>query len=130
MLCRATQDGRVIVKCTDKTWPTGGGNGKTRQYSCRENPMSSMKEQKHITLEDESPRLEGVQYAMGEEQRAITNISRKNELAEPNRKQHSTVAVSCGESQVQCCKQYCIEIWNVRSMNQGNWTWSSRRWQE
>ena len=25
-----------------------------------------------------------------------------------------------GESKVQCCKeQYCIEIWNVRSMNLG-----------
>ena len=28
--------------------------------------------------------------------------------------------MSVGESQVQCCKeQYCIGIWNVRSMNQG-----------
>ena len=27
------------------------------------------------------PRLEGVQYATGEEQRAITNSSRKNEVA-------------------------------------------------
>ena len=25
---RATQDGLVIVKRSDKTWPTGGGNGK------------------------------------------------------------------------------------------------------
>ena len=28
--------------------------------------------------------------------------------------------VSGGESEVQCCKeQCCIEIWNVRSMNEG-----------
>ena len=28
--------------------------------------------------------------------------------------------VSGGKSKVQCCKeQYCIGIWNVRSMNQG-----------
>ena len=29
-------------------------------------------------------------------------------------------AVSGGESKVQCCKEkYCVETWNVRSMNQG-----------
>ena len=28
--------------------------------------------------------------------------------------------MSVGESKVQCCKeQYCIETWNVRSINQG-----------
>ena len=36
-----------------------------------------------MTPEDEPPRLEGVQYATGEERRAITNNSRKNEVAEP-----------------------------------------------
>ena len=30
-----------------------------------------------------------------------------------------SVDVSGGESQVQCCKeQYCLETWNVRSLNQ------------
>ena len=30
------------------------------------------------------------------------------------------MAVSSGESNVQCCKeQYCIGTWNVRPMNQG-----------
>ena len=45
--------------------------------------MDSMKRQKDITLEDEAPRLEGVQYATGEEQRAISNSSSKNEAAGP-----------------------------------------------
>ena len=40
-----------------------------------------MKRQKDMTPEVESPRLEGVQYATGEEQRAITNTSSKNEAA-------------------------------------------------
>ena len=35
-----------------------------------------------MILEDESPRSEGVQYATGIEQRAITNNSRKNEETE------------------------------------------------
>ena len=35
--------------------------------------------------------MEGVQYATGEKQRAITNSSRKNEAAGPKQKQHSVV---------------------------------------
>ena len=40
MLC---VDGLVIVKSSDKTWSTGGGNGKSPQRSCRENTMNVMK---------------------------------------------------------------------------------------
>ena len=48
------------------------------------------------------------------------NNSRKNEEMEPKRKQHPVVDVTGDGSKVQCCKgQYCIEPWNVRSMNQG-----------
>ena len=36
MLCRATQDGCVIVESSDKTWSTGGGNGKSLQHSCHD----------------------------------------------------------------------------------------------
>ena len=55
--------------------------------------MGSMKKQKDMTSEDESLRSEGVQYASGEEWRAIT-ISTKNEAAGPKRKWHSVVDVS------------------------------------
>ena len=73
-----------------------------------------------MTQEDEPPKLEGVQYATGKEQRAITNSSRKINAAEPKQKQCYVVGVSGGESKVQCCKeQYCTGIWNVRSVNQG-----------
>ena len=80
MLCRATQDGRVMVERSDKPWPTGQGNGKPLQYSCFENPMKSMKRQKYRTLKDELPRLVGAQYATGEEWRYN---SRKNEEMKP-----------------------------------------------
>ena len=65
MPCRATQDWWVIVESSDKAYFTGGGNGDPFQYSCRENPMNSMKRQKDMTLEDEPLMLEGVQYATG-----------------------------------------------------------------
>ena len=74
---------RVIVESSDKMWSTEGGNGKPLQYSCPENPMNSMKRQKDMTPEDEPLRLEGVQYATGEDWRAITNSSTKNEVTRP-----------------------------------------------
>ena len=49
-----------------------------------------------------------------------TNNSRKNEVAGSKWKWCSVVDVSGDESKIRCCKeQYCVGIWNVRSMNQG-----------
>ena len=104
MPCRATQGRWVMMESSDKRseemeWRR---NGKPIQYSCLENPMNSIKM---------------LQYAIEKEQR---NIARKNEEAGLKQKWKSTLVVSGGESKVQCCKeQYCIEIWNVRSMNLG-----------
>ena len=101
----------------DKTWSTGEGNGKPLQYSCLENPIKSMKRQKDRTLKDELPKSVGAQYATRDQWR---NNSRKNEEMEPRQKQQSVVDVTGDGRKVQCCKeQYCIETWNVRSMNQG-----------
>ena len=83
MQYRARQNRWVMVKTSDKKWPTGEGNGKPPQYSCAENPMNSMKRQKDMTLKDELPRSVDVRYATGEEWR---NTSRKNEEAEPKQK--------------------------------------------
>ena len=77
---RTTQDRWVMVESSDKTWAMGDGNGKPLQYSCLENPVNSMKREKHRTLKDELPRSVGAQYAPGEDWR---NSSRKNEEAEP-----------------------------------------------
>ena len=43
MLCRATQDGQVLVENSDKMWSTGEGNSEPLQHSCLENPMNCMK---------------------------------------------------------------------------------------
>ena len=116
MPCGATLDGQVMVECSDKTWSTGEGNGKSLQYSCLENPVNSMKRQKDRTLKDELPRSVGAQYATGDQWR---NNSRKNEETEPKQKHHPVVDMTGDRSKLQCCKeQYCIGTWNVRSMNQ------------
>ena len=91
MPCRATQDERVMVESSDKTWSTGEGNGKPLQYSCLENPMNSMKKQKDRIVKDELPRSVGAQYATGDQWR---NNSRKNEETEPKQKQHPLVDVN------------------------------------
>ena len=67
MPCRATQDGRVMVGSSDKTWSTGEGHGKPLQSFYLENPMNSMKRQKDMTLKDELPRSVGTQYATGDQ---------------------------------------------------------------
>ena len=97
MLCRATQDRRVMVESSDKMWSTKEGNGKPRQYSCLENPMNSMKRQNDRTLKDELPRLVGAQYATGDQWR---NNSRKNEETEPKQKQYPVVDVTGDRNKV------------------------------
>ena len=99
---------------------TGGQNSKSHQYSCRENPTNGMKRQRDMIPEEEAPRSEGIQNATGEEQRAITISSSKNEEAGTKLKWHLVVDVFGDASEVGCRKeQYCIGTWNVRSMDQG-----------
>ena len=101
-LVLGTQDGRVMMESSDKTWPTGEGNGKPLQYFYLENPMKSMKRQKDRTLKDELPRSVGAQYATGDQWR---NNSRKNEGMKPKKKQYPAVNVTGDRSKIQCCKE-------------------------
>ena len=106
-----------MVGSSDKMWSTGEGNSKPLQHSCLENPMNSMKRQNDRILKEKLSRLVGAQYATGDHWR---NNSRKNERMEPKQKQYPAVDVTGNRSKVRCYKeQYCIGIWNVRSMNQG-----------
>ena len=118
MLCRATQDGQFIVESSDKWWSIGGGNGNSLQYSCWKNSINSMKRPKDMIPEDELSGSQGVQYATGEEWRAVTNSSRKNDVSDLKWKWCSVVDVSGDRSKIHCSKkQYCIGTWNVKSMN-------------
>ena len=67
MTWRATQDTRVMVDSSDKTWSTGEGNGKPLQYSSFENPKNSMKRQKDRTLKGELTRSVGAKEATGDQ---------------------------------------------------------------
>ena len=117
MPCGATQDGRVMVERYDRMWSTGEGNGKTLQYSCLENPLTSMKRQNDRILKEELPRSVGAQYATGDQWR---NNSRQNEGMKPKQKQYPVVDVTGDRSKVWRCKeQYCTATWNVRSINRG-----------
>ena len=100
MLCKATQDGQVMVESSDETWSTGERNGKPLQYSCLENPMNSMKKQKNRTLNDDLPRSVGAQYATEDQWRSNP---RKNEETEPQQK-HPVVDVIGDESKSNAVK--------------------------
>ena len=88
MPCGDTQDGQVMVERSDRMWSTGEGNGKALQYSCLENPMSSIQRQNDRILKEELSRSVGAQYATGDQWR---NNSRKNEGMGPKQKQHPVV---------------------------------------
>ena len=90
----ATQDGRVMVERSDRMWSTREENGKPLQYSCLENPMSSLKRQNDRILKEELPRLVS---ATGDQWR---NNSRKKEGMEPNQKQYPVVDVTGDRSKV------------------------------
>ena len=84
-----------MVERSDRMWSTGEGNG--NQYSCLENPTSSMKMQNDRILKEKLPRSVGAQYATGGQCR---NNSRKNEGMEPKQKQYPAVDVTVERSKV------------------------------
>ena len=70
----AAQDRQVIVKSSDKSWSTRGGNGNLLQYSCCKNPINSMKRQKDNDTRRWAPlRSESIQCGTG--MRKLDNIS-------------------------------------------------------
>ena len=87
----ATQDGRVMVERSDRTWSPGEANGKSLQYSCLENPMNSMKRQNDRILKEELPWSVSAQYTIGDQWR---NNSRRNEGMQPRQKQYPVVDVT------------------------------------
>ena len=101
MLSRASKDGWVMVKSSDRMWSIGEEKGKPFQYSCLENPMNSMKRQKDRTLKDELPKSVGAQYVTGDQWR---NNSRKKEEMESKQKQYPVVDVTGDGSKLQFCK--------------------------
>ena len=86
-----------MVERFDRMWSTGEGNGKSRQYSCLENPMNSMKRQNNRMLKQELPRSVGAQYATGDQ---WGNNSRKNEEMEPKQKEYPVVDVTGDRSKL------------------------------
>ena len=104
-----------MVESSDETWSTKEGNA-TSVFLPWE-PHELYERAKKYDTERWTPRSVGVQYATGVEWR---NSFRKNEEAEPKRKEHPFVDVTGDGSKVWCYKkQYCIGTWNVKSKNQG-----------
>ena len=129
--CGDTQDRRVMVERSNRMWYTGERNGKSLQYSCLDNHMNSMKRQNDRILKGELPSSVGTQYATGAQWR---NNSRKNEgmkgwsQSKNNTQLWMQLVIEIRSDAIK--EQHCIGNWNVRFMNQANWKWSNKRWQE
>ena len=89
MPCGATQDGRVMVESSDKTWSIGEGNGKPLQYSCLVNPMNSMKMQNNTTLKDELPTRGSSQTRDQTHISCVSWIAGRFFITEPSRKPYT-----------------------------------------
>ena len=101
MPCGATQDGWIMVECSDKVWSTGEGNVKPLQYSCFGNPIHEQYEKaKRQDTERWTPQVGRCPICYW---RRAENSSRQNEEAEPKQTQCPDVEVPGGESKVQCC---------------------------
>ena len=93
----ATQEGQVMVERSDRKWSLGEGNDKPFQYSCLENPMSSMKRQNDRILKEELPMSVGAQPATGDQWR---NNSRNDEGMDTKQKEYPAVDVTGDRSKV------------------------------
>ena len=112
----AAQDGQVMVERPDRMWSTGEGNGKPLQYSCLENPMISMKRQNDRILKEELLRSVGANMPL----EISGEITPERMKGWSQNKNNTQLWRWRDKSKVWCRKeQYCIGIWNVRSMNQG-----------
>ena len=93
----ATQEGQVMVERSDRKWSPGEGNDKPLQYSCLENPMSSMKRQNDRILKEELPMSVGAQPATGDQWR---NNSRNYVGMGTKQKEYPAVDVTGDRSKV------------------------------
>ena len=109
MPCRATQDGWVKVKSSNKLWSTGEGMANYFSILALRTPWTVWKGKKigHWKMYPQVGRCPICYW------KSVGKNSRKKKL------HHPVMDVTGDGSKVRCCKeQYCIGTWNVRSMNQ------------
>ena len=112
---RSTQDGRVMMESSDKMWPTGEG-----AFMLQE-PHEQYEKTKRYDTKRWSPQVSRcpIRYwRRVEKQWTPERVKRWSQ----SEKKCPIVDVTCDGSKVLCCKeQYCIGIWNIRSLNEGEW---------
>ena len=118
MLYRATQDRQVMVESSVQTWSTGEGNGKSLQYACLRTPWTIWKDKKIGYWKMNSPGWQ-VPNMLLEISGEITLEIMKRQSQSINKAQWWMRLVMEAGSDYCSKEQYCIETWNVKSMNQG-----------
>ena len=133
MSSRATQDGRVRVKSTDKPWSVHWRRERQpTPVPVPGDPLDSMKRQKDMTPEDEPPILEGVQHATREEQRASLSITPETAkwLGRRGNKAWLWTCLVVRAKSDAAKNSTAQEPGMLGPWIKVNWMWSSRRWQE
>ena len=128
MLCRATQNGQVMVDSSDKTWSTGEGNGKPLQYSSFENPKNSMKRQKDRTLKGELTRSVGAKEATGDQWINNSIRMKKRSQSKNNTQLWMWLVMEVKSNAVK--SNTALEAGMLGPWIKVNWKWSNRRWQK
>ena len=116
----ATQDGRVMVKSSDKLWSTGGENGKPLQYSCQENPMNTIKKQKDMAQKMIPPGQKVSNMLLGNSRGQLLIASERMKWLGQSKSDIQLWMCQVMKVKSNAVKNSTIlETWNVRFMNQG-----------
>ena len=116
----ATQDGRVMVKSSDKLWSTGGENGKPLQYSCQENPMNTIKKQKDMAQKMIPPGQKVSNMLLGNSGGQLLIASERIKWLGQSKSDLQLWMCQVMKVKSNTVKNSTIlETWNVRFMNQG-----------
>ena len=126
MPCRANQDRQVIEESSEKCGPVKEGMANHFDILALRTPWTAWKGKK-IWSQKMSPKVRRCPINYWEQRRAITNSSRKNEVAGPKWKECSVwmCLVVRGKYHV-VKKNIAQEPGMLGSWVSVNWTWSSR----
>ena len=107
---RTTQDGRVIVKSSDKTWSTEERNGNPLQNSCCKNAVDGMKRQKDMMPEDQ-PLL---RWKVSDMLLGKSGEISPERMKRMGQSRNDAQVLMCLVVKVKSKEQYCKGTWNVR----------------
>ena len=132
MLCRATQDGRIIVASPDKLWLNGGGMANHSRILASRTPWTVWKGKKIWHWKVNSPGQKVSNMKLGKSRgRLLVAPETMKPLSQNgnNAQMWMCLAVKVKSSAVRKTLHRNLEL-TLGPCIEVSWTWSSRSWQE